>query len=92
VRIVVDNATGLLRPNMFARVILHGDAHPAVVVPATALVQSGFKTLVFVELKPWTFEAREVKAGPVSEGRAEVVEGLKPDERIVVKDGVLLND
>ena len=92
VRIVVDNAAGLLRPNMFARVVLHGDAHPAVVVPATALVQSGFKTLVFVELSPWVFEAREVKAGPVNEGRAEVLEGLKPGERIVVKDGVLLND
>ena len=92
VRIVVDNAAGLLRPNMFARVVLHGDAHPAVVVPATALVQSGFRTLVFVELAPWTYEAREVTAGPVVEGRAEVLTGLKADERIVVKDGVLLND
>lgn len=92
VRIVVDNTGGLLRPNMFARVVLRGDAHLAVVVPATALVQSGFKTLVFVELAPWTFEAREVTAGPVVEGRAEVLAGLKPEERIVVKDGVLLND
>ena len=92
VRIVVDNAAGQLRPNMFARAVLHGDAHAAVVVPATALVQSGFKTLVFVEIGPWTFEAREVRAGPVVEGRAEVLEGLKAQERVVVRDGVLLND
>ena len=92
VRIVVDNASGLLRPNMFARAELHGDAHAGVMAPATALVQSGFKTLVFVETSPWNFEAREVKAGPVAQGRAEVIEGLKAGERIVVKDGVLLND
>ena len=89
---MVDNATGLLRPNMFARVVLRGDAHPAVVVPAAALVQSGFRTLVFVETSPWTFEAREVKAGPVSAGQAEVLEGLTAGERVVVKDAVLLND
>jgi cobalt-zinc-cadmium efflux system membrane fusion protein len=92
VRILVDNANGMLRPNMFARVVLHGDAHVAVVVPATALVQSGFKTLVYVETAPWTFEAREVKAGPVLEGRAEVMTGLQPGDRVVVKDGVLLRD
>jgi cobalt-zinc-cadmium efflux system membrane fusion protein len=91
-RVVVENARGLLRPNMFARVVLQGEAHPASVVPVTALVQAGFNTLVFVEVSPWVFEPRQVTAGPIVDGVAEVVSGLKPGERIVVKDGVLLND
>lgn len=91
-RVVVDNPRGRFRPNMFARVVLLGEAHAAPVVPVGALVQAGFSTLVFVEVSPWIFEAREVKAGPVIEGTAEILQGLKPGERVVVKDGVLLND
>jgi len=91
-RVVVDNPRGRFRPNMFARVVLAGDAHPASVVPVTALVQAGFNTVVFVEVSPWLFEARQVRAGPVLGGTAAIESGLNPGERIVVKDGVLLND
>ena len=91
-RIVIENRAGKFRPNMFARVVLQGEAHPAVVVPTTALVQAAFNALVFVEVQPWLFEPRKVTPGPVTADRVEIVQGLKPGERIVVKDGVLLND
>jgi cobalt-zinc-cadmium efflux system membrane fusion protein len=92
VRIALDNAAGRFRPNMFARVVLRGRPHAAIVVPATALVQSGFNARVFVEVSPWLFEPRIVKTGAQLDDRVEILEGLKPGERIVVKDGVLLND
>ena len=92
VRIALDNAAGRYRPGMFAKVRLSGPAHKAVVVPAAALVQSGFNTRVFVETAPWSFRPRIVKTGAQLGDGVEVVDGLKPGERIVVKDGVLLND
>ena len=92
VRIAMDNASGRLRPGMFAKVTFSGQEYRATVVPSTAIVQSGFNTRVFVETAPWKFEPRVCKTGAQLGDRVEIVSGLKAGERIVVKDGVLLND
>jgi cobalt-zinc-cadmium efflux system membrane fusion protein len=92
VRVALDNAAGRLRPGMFASAVFEGAAHLATTVPATALIQDGFNTRVFVEQAPWTYESRVVKAGAQVGSQVEIESGLKPGERIVVKDGVLLND
>ncbi len=92
VRIAIDNASGRFRPGMFAKVNFSGRAHRAPVVPATALVQSGFNTRVFVKKSPWKFEARVCKTGTQMADSIEIVSGLKAGERIVAKEGVLLND
>lgn len=92
VRIALDNRGGRYRPGMFAKVFFNGPAHRAVVVPAAAVVQNSFNARVFVETAPWSFQPRIVKVGAQLGDRIEIVEGLKSGERIVVKDGVLLND
>ncbi|TWJ32555.1 efflux RND transporter periplasmic adaptor subunit [Geobacter argillaceus] len=92
VRIAIDNSSGRFRPGMFAKVVFKGPARKAAVVPATALVQSGLNSRIFVETSPWRFEPRVVKTGAQLGNRIEVVSGLKAGERIVVKEGVLLND
>lgn len=92
VRIALDNRNGRYRPGMFAKVNFNGPAHRAVVVPAAALVQNSFNARVFVETSPWSFQPRIVKVGAQLGDRIELTEGLKPGERIVIKDGVLLND
>jgi cobalt-zinc-cadmium efflux system membrane fusion protein len=92
-RIAVDNAGGRFRPGMFAKVLFHGKLHRAIAIPADALVQSGFDTHVYVEQSPGVFQIRIVKTGPrLDDGSIEVLEGLKAGERIVIKEGVLLND
>jgi cobalt-zinc-cadmium efflux system membrane fusion protein len=73
-------------------VVFSGKPHMAPVVPASALVQSGFNTRIFVEQSPGVFEARVVKIGAQMGDRVEIVSGLKAGERVVVKNGVLLND
>jgi cobalt-zinc-cadmium efflux system membrane fusion protein len=92
VRVVVDNHQGLFRPGMFAKVVFSGDAHPALTVPASALVQSGLYTKVFVERAPFSFEARSVTVGPVIGEHIEILSGLQAGERIAVREGALLND
>lgn len=92
VRVAVDNRQGRFRPGMFAKVVFSGEAHPALTVPASALVQSGLYTRVFVEKAPFAFEARKVTVGPVIGDRIEILSGLQAGERIAVKEGVLLND
>lgn len=92
VRVAIDNRDGLFKPGMFARVGLAGPAREALLVPAPALLQSGLFTRVFVEQSPFRFESRVVSVGASVGDRVEVLSGLKAGERIVVKDGVLLND
>lgn len=92
VRMVLDNRQGRLKPGMFATAVFRRRSHDGIVVPATAVLQSGFDSRAFVEVAPWQFEPRVLQLGPRMDGQVEVLSGLKAGERIVVKDGVLLND
>lgn len=92
VRLILDNADGRLRPGMFAKVQFAGPSHDAPVVPASALLQSGLFTRVFVEQSPGRYRARDVNVGASLGDAVEIVSGLKPGERVVVREGVLLND
>jgi membrane fusion protein, heavy metal efflux system len=92
VRMAYRNADGRLKPGMFANVIFLGSPHSAIVVPTTALVQVDATTEIFVEVEPWKFEARPVTAGLRLGENTEILTGLAGGERIVVKQGVLLND
>ncbi|QJD92640.1 efflux RND transporter periplasmic adaptor subunit [Duganella dendranthematis] len=92
VRLPFDNRDGHLKPGMFAEATLLARPHNGMLVPMTAVIQSGFASRAFVEVKPWQFEARELKLGTQIGEQVEVLDGLKSGERIVTKDGVLLND
>lgn len=92
VRVAVDNRNGRLKPGMFARATFSAAPHRGVVVPASALVQNGTQTQVYVETAAWTFEARTVTTGIHSGDQVEIASGLKAGARIVAKEGVLLND
>lgn len=92
VRIALDNSSGRFRPGMFGNVTLKHPAQKVIFVPQKALVQRGFNTVVFVETAPWRFEYRRCKTGHQVDDRVEISAGLKAGDRIMVKEGVLLND
>ncbi len=92
VRMLFANPGGRLKPGMFAQATFLARPHPGILVPMTAVVQSGFDSRTFVETAPWQFEARTVKLGSQLGDKVEIAAGLKAGERVVVKDGVLLND
>jgi cobalt-zinc-cadmium efflux system membrane fusion protein len=92
VRVAHRNADGRLKPGMFASVVFLGSLHEAVVVPTTALIQVDAATEIFVEVAPWKFEARPVTAGLRIGDNTEILAGLAAGERVVAKQGVLLND
>ena len=90
VRVAYDNREGRLKPGMFAKVTFLGQAHTAVTVPTSALIQNESRTQVFVEVAPWKFEPRAVTAGATQGADTEVLTGLKAGERVVSRQGVLL--
>ena len=91
VRVAIDNRSGIFKPGMFAHAGFAGATRRGLMVPAAALLQSGLVTRVMVERGPLRFEARVVQVGASRGDQVEIVSGLKAGERIVVKEGVLLN-
>ncbi|MDX8120692.1 efflux RND transporter periplasmic adaptor subunit [Janthinobacterium sp. GMG2] len=92
VRVAIDNRAGAFKPGMFAHAGFAGASRRALLVPAAAVLQSGPSTRVMVERSPLRFEPRTVQVGASHGEQVEIVSGLKAGERIVVKEGVLLND
>ena len=92
VRCTVDNAGLKLRPEMYARVSLLGNAQRvAVRIPNSALVTDGLYSFVFVEREAGVFERRKVELVVQDREFSYVASGLKPDERVVVRGALLLN-
>ncbi len=87
-RAEVPNPDGALKAKMFARArILMGGAQNAVVVPASAIYALEGKPFVFVKLADDLYETRAVRTGVKDDGRLEVLEGLRPQEIVVVNHG-----
>ncbi|AQR71138.1 efflux transporter periplasmic adaptor subunit [Janthinobacterium sp. LM6] len=92
VRVAIDNRAGAFKPGMFAHAGFAGASRRALLVPAAAVLQSGLSTRVMVERSALVFTPRTVEVGASHGDQVEIVSGLKAGERIVVKEGVLLND
>lgn len=91
VRIEVCNPDGRLKPGMFADVeITTTVVHDVVAIPDTALQTDEDKQVVFVTLGGNKFEKRAVKLGMEQKGRVQVLEGLKPGEKVVTEGSFIL--
>ena len=91
-RVAIDNRAGAFKPGMFAHAGFAGASRRALLVPAAAVLQSGPSTRVMVERSPLVFTPRTVQVGASHGDQVEIVSGLRAGERIVIKEGVLLND
>jgi Cu(I)/Ag(I) efflux system membrane fusion protein len=89
VRIELGNTDLELRPGMFASVELTADTGPRIQVPAGAVVYTGPRRLVFVDLGEGRFKPQEVVIGSESDGMYEVRSGLRPGD-VVASSGVFL--
>jgi Cu(I)/Ag(I) efflux system membrane fusion protein len=89
VRVEIANRKLDLRPGMFVNVELATDVGSQVQVPAAAIVYTGPRRLVFVDVGEGRFRPQEVRVGTESNGMYEVLEGLHPGD-MVATSGVFL--
>jgi cobalt-zinc-cadmium efflux system membrane fusion protein len=92
VRIAFQNSDMRLKPNMFSTATFMTPKRAVPMVPTTAVVLKNEADQVFVEIAPWTFEARPIEIDFQQGDQAVVAHGLRAGERVVVKGAVLLND
>ena len=91
VRLEADNPGYALRPDMFVDVEFPINLPPAITVPADAVLDSGLKKTVFVDRGNGFFEPRRVETGQRLGEQIEIVQGLKPGERIVISGNFLID-
>jgi cobalt-zinc-cadmium efflux system membrane fusion protein len=93
VRAEIDNPDFALKPGMFARFrIITGADVKAPAVLEQAIVYEGEDTHVWLaDPKAKTLEIRQFKAGRISDGMVEVLDGLKPGESIVTAGAVFID-
>lgn len=90
VRIRIDNRDEKLKPGMMGYVQLKGNEVKTLVVPKSAILSEEMKT-VWVETQPGMFERRMVKTGMENKYEAEITDGIKEGEMVVISGVYLLN-
>lgn len=89
-RIELPNPGAALLPGMYARVELRRELGERLVVPAAAVLYTGERRVVFVDLGDGRLRPRTIRTGRRDGDRLEVVAGLSEGERIVVSGNYLV--
>jgi membrane fusion protein, copper/silver efflux system len=82
VRVSLANPAGELKPGLFGTVEISLPAKSGVIVPAEAVIDTGDRRYVFVEMAPGRFEPRVVTMGERTGDRAELLDGVAEGERV----------
>jgi len=91
VRFEFPNPGLRLKPQMYADVFLDLATASGVVIPDSALIDTGLRQIVFVDLGGGSLEPREVKVGIRGDGKAQILSGVKEGERVAVRANFLLD-
>lgn len=91
VRFDVDNRDGALKPGMYATVELAFPLGEVLAVPEEAVIDTGERRVLFVEVAAGRFQPREVRLGRKGEGHYEVLDGIAAGDRVVVSAQFLLD-
>jgi len=92
VRVEMANPGGRLKPAMFAQVELSvGGKSPVLTVPDSAVIDSGTRRIVLVQVKEGRFEPREVEVGARSDNYVEILKGVRNGEQVVVAANFLID-
>ncbi len=85
VRLEVDNPGHALRPDMWATVEIEQNLGDVLSAPASAVLDTGTRNVAFVDRDDGHLEPREVKVGAKTDDYWQVLDGLKPGEKVVTR-------
>lgn len=91
VRMVVANKAGTLRPGNFATVELPALGGDVLTIPDQAVIDTGFRQVVYVSAGEGRFRPVEIEIGRRVGGRAEVRKGLAEGDQVVVSAQFLVD-
>jgi len=90
-RVVVSNSNRVLKPGMYATVHLRNASRSALTVPTSAVLRTGTRNVVFVEMGAGRLTPVEIEVGQSAGDVTEVLSGLEPGQRVVTSAQFLLD-
>jgi Cu(I)/Ag(I) efflux system membrane fusion protein len=92
VRLRFDNTNMLLKPNMFAQVIIHNDSEKqTLLVPKEAVIRTGTQNRVVLVVGEGQYKSVEVNLGQVTSEFAQILDGVTVGEQVVTSAQFLLD-
>jgi Cu(I)/Ag(I) efflux system membrane fusion protein len=91
VRMEIFNPDLRLKPGMYGEVTIRVQAQPVLAVPREAVLDSGTRTLAFLDRGDGRFEPRDIKTGRTFGDFTEVIEGLQAGDKIVTSGTFLID-
>ncbi|MGE0387560.1 MAG: efflux RND transporter periplasmic adaptor subunit [Gammaproteobacteria bacterium] len=91
-RLAFANPDGALKPGMYAQVSILGvQTAQRTTVPAEAVIRTGTRAVVIVAEAKGRFRPVHVVPGRELAGQTEIIEGLRPGQRVVVSGQFLID-
>lgn len=93
IRLVFENTTGELKPEMYANIVIESKlGDDVLVIPSEAVIRTGTRNLIFIDLGDGKFRPQEVVLGPEGEnGLVQVDDGVYEGQQIVTSAQFLLD-
>jgi len=90
-RVEMPNPGMKLKPDMFVNAIIKVPLGSAIVVPVTAVMDTGKRQVVWVESTPGMFEPRDVQVGQRTDDKIQILSGIKVGDKVAVSGGYLID-
>ncbi|MDD2736403.1 MAG: efflux RND transporter periplasmic adaptor subunit [Desulfuromonadaceae bacterium] len=90
-RVEMPNPGHRLKPDMFVNAIIRIPLVKGIVIPVTAVIDTGKRQVVWVEGSPGMFEPRDVRVGERVEDKVQILSGIKPGDKVAVSGGYLID-
>lgn len=91
VRVELPNPNARLRPGMYASVVIAETVKSALTIPLSAVIDSGTRQVVLVQVAAGRFQPRVVQLGTRSDEYISVLEGLAEGEAVVTRANFLID-
>jgi Cu(I)/Ag(I) efflux system membrane fusion protein len=91
IRLTLPNPGSQLKPQMFTNVEIKISLSKRLVIPESAVIDTGTSQVVYVEKGEGAFEPREVDLGLRAEGAVEVLRGIRAGEKVVSSANFLID-
>ena len=91
VRVEMPNPGMKLKPDMFVNAVIKVPLVAAIVVPVSAVMDTGKRQVVWVESSPGMFEPRDVQVGQRTDDQVQILSGINPGDKVAVSGGYLID-
>lgn len=90
IRVALKNPDLVLKPDMYANVELKVDLGERLAIPDSAVIYTGPRRLVFVDLGEGRLRPQEIEVGVHADGYVEIKRGLEPGDVVVTSGNFLI--